>query len=89
MNPLHRLRDAVAPANGYSIGLHPGAPTAATAACEGVVGSVLSRSLREVLSESDGFDLLDEHGSYLRLYSTAKIASSTPTATYGGTNRAR
>ena len=41
------------------------------------LGSVLSRSLRELLSETDGFDLVDEHGSFLHLYSSAKIGFST------------
>jgi hypothetical protein len=77
MNALSRLRDVVAQANGYSLALRPAAPPEAIAACESVLGSVLSRSLHEVLSETDGFDLVDEHGSFLRLYSSAEIASST------------
>jgi hypothetical protein len=77
MSALRCLRDAVAQANGYSIALQPGAPAEAIAACESAIGTVLSRSLRELLSETDGFDLVDEHGSFLHLYSSAKIASST------------
>lgn len=77
MNALRRLRDVVAQANGYSIALWPGAPPEVIAACENTIGSVLSRTLRELLSETDGFDLVDEHGSYLRLYSASEIASST------------
>ncbi len=77
MNGLGRLRDAVTQVKGYSIALEPGAPADAIAACEAALGAVLSRSLRQVLSETDGFDLVDEHGSYLRLYSSSEIASST------------
>lgn len=77
MNALRRLRDAVAQANGYSIALRPGASAEAIAACETAVGSPLSRSLCELLAETDGFDLVDEHGSYLRLYPASEIASST------------
>jgi hypothetical protein len=77
MNALDRLRDMVAQATGYSITLRPGAPAEAIAACESAIGTVLSRSLRELLSETDGFDLVDEDGSVLRLYSSSEIASST------------
>ncbi len=79
MSVLRRLRDAVeqAKANGYSLALLPAAPPEAIAACESALGSVLSRSLRELLLETDGFELLDEHGSYLRLYPSSEIASST------------
>lgn len=77
MNALRCLRDAVTQANGYSITLWPAAPSQAIEACESAIGSVLSRSLRELLSETDGFDLLDEHGSFLRLYSSSEIAAST------------
>ncbi len=79
MSVLRRLHDAVeqAKANGYSLALMPAAPPEAIAACESALGSVLSRSLRELLSETDGFDLVDAHGSVLRLYSSSEIASST------------
>lgn len=77
MNALRRLRDVVAQADGYSIVLQPAASSDSIAACGRAVGSVLSRSLRELLSECDGFELLDEHGSVLRLYSTSEIAYST------------
>lgn len=77
MSALRGLNDVLAQANGYSIVLQAAASPEAIAACETAVGSPLSQSLRELLLETDGFDLLDEHGSVLRLYSSSEIGSST------------
>jgi len=57
--------------------LSPGALPDAIRACEERIGVLLPRSVREALQVSDGFDLRDGDGSFLRIYAAAEIAGRT------------
>jgi hypothetical protein len=71
------LRTRAESSPGYELVRANAATEVELRACEEAIGSKLPRSLRECLAASNGFELSASEASFLRVYSTAEIVSST------------
>jgi hypothetical protein len=71
------LMQCMAKVRDYEMVTSTGAQVQALEACEAAIGASLPPSLRAVLRQSNGFDLRDSDGSFLRVYPTEEIVSRT------------